>query len=354
MSLFQRITAAFTSRQQGLWAALTSAFFLGMAPVFGRQAIILGMPPLAVAAIRTLLATLLLFGVMALFFRRYIFIYPAGLLGCLLAGWVNGLGSLFYYSALQHIGAGIGQLLYSLYPLFLVLWLALDNQPPSRLTLARMAIAIPAIVLLSQNHAQLNGTQSNSPGFYLGMIEMLIASVLYALHLPINQRVLYDMPAPTVTLYTLISMSAVVVPVFLFSTAVPFTATLTATGAAQTAGTVAGTSFLSTLGRYAPSIVGLTLVTFFSRLTLFVGVKNLGGMQTALLGLSEVLVTVIVAHLWLGERFSWLQWLGAVLLVISLGLVGLEKSQPRKGESGGFLSWLRPVGGSTDSWSSHE
>ena len=58
MSLFQRVTTAFSSRQQGLWAALTSAFFLGMAPVFGRQAIVLGMPPLAVAAVRTLLATL--------------------------------------------------------------------------------------------------------------------------------------------------------------------------------------------------------------------------------------------------------------------------------------------------------
>lgn len=348
MSLFQRVTAMFSSRQQGLWAALTSAFFLGMAPVFGRQAIVLGMPPLAVAAIRTLLATLLLFGVMAIFFRRYVYIYPAGLLGCLLAGWVNGLGSLFYYSALQHIGAGIGQLLYSLYPLFLVLWLALDNQPPTRLTLARIMVAIPAILLLSQNHAQTSGSV-NGASYIIGTIEMLIAAALYALHLPINQRVLYDMPAPTVTLYTLVAMSAVVVPVFLFSAALPFTATLasseTAAGAAP---------LISSLGRYTPAIVGLTLVTFFSRLTLFLGVKHLGGMQTALLGLSEVLVTVIVAHIWLGERFSGLQWLGAVLLVVSLGMVGLEKGQPRKGESGGFLSWLRPAGGSTESWGSHE
>jgi drug/metabolite transporter (DMT)-like permease len=235
------------------------------------------------------------------------------------------------------------------------MWLALDNQPPTRLTLVRMVVALPAIVLLSQNHAQLTSAQSNSPEYFIGVIEMLIASALYALHLPINQRVLYDMPAPTVTLYTLIAMSAVVVPVFLFAAAVPFTAALTTPGTLQTAETVSGASFLlSTLGRYASPMVGLTLVTFFSRLTLFLGVKNLGGMQTALLGLSEVLVTVIVAHVWLGERFSGLQWLGAVLLVVSLGLVGLEKAQPRKGESGGFLSWLRPVGGSTDSWGSHE
>ena len=36
-----------------------------------------------------LLAALLLFAVMALFARRYLFIYPAGLLGCLMAGWIK-------------------------------------------------------------------------------------------------------------------------------------------------------------------------------------------------------------------------------------------------------------------------
>ena len=43
-------------------------------------------------------------------------------------------------------------------------------------------------------------------------------------------------------------------------------------------------------------MLGLTLVTFFSRLTLFLGVKHLGGMQTALLGLGELLVTLICAR----------------------------------------------------------
>src|SRR3990172_8177092 len=84
----------------GVYAALGSAFFLGMAPIFGRQAILLGMAPLTVVAIRTALAALLLSVVIVLFYRSYVFIYPAGLLGCMLAGWINGLGSLFYYSAL--------------------------------------------------------------------------------------------------------------------------------------------------------------------------------------------------------------------------------------------------------------
>jgi len=75
---------------------------------------------------------------------------------------------------------------------------------------------------------------------------MLIAAALYALHLPINQRVLYDVPAPTVTVYTLLAMSLIVVPAYLlFDRSLP--------------------------PENAPwlPVFGLTAVTFFSRLLLF-------------------------------------------------------------------------------------
>ncbi|MCI0519778.1 MAG: DMT family transporter [Chloroflexi bacterium] len=298
-------------RSQGITAALTSAFFLGMAPVFGKQAILAGAAPLAVVALRTTLAAALLLAAMAAFKRQYLFIYPAGLLGCLLAGWINGFGSLFYYSALGRIDASVGHMLYSLYPLFLAVWLSLDKQPPGRLTVFRIILAIPAIFLLTQaGHGRLD---------WIGVLEMLAASALYALHIPINQRVLFDMPAPTVTLYTLIAMSAVVLPVFLFS----------ASGELPQAAALA-------------PILALTLVTFLSRLMLFAGVKQLGGMQTALLGLSELLVAVFLSIAWLGESLTWQQWLGAALLVASLLLVVLEKSPLRRPAAGGWLSWLRP------------
>ena len=80
----------------------------------------MGLSPLGVVALRTLLATILMFLVMLIFQRQFLYIYPAGLIGCLMAGWVNGLGSLFYYSALGRIDAGLGQMLYSLYPFFVV------------------------------------------------------------------------------------------------------------------------------------------------------------------------------------------------------------------------------------------
>jgi drug/metabolite transporter (DMT)-like permease len=296
----------------GINAALFSAFFLGMAPVFGKQAIKYGVSPLGVVASRTLLATLLLFLVMLIFQRKYLYIYPAGLLGCLLAGSINGIGSLFYYSALGKIDAGLGQLLYSLYPFFVAFWMFLDKQKISKMTIFRLIVAIPAVILLIQPGA-------GTPETWLGSGMMLVAAALYALHLPINQKVLYDIPAPTVTLYTLLAMSAIVVPTYLFT------------------------------GEIVPDIqinqawwpiLGLTLVTFFSRLTLFTGVKHLGGLQTALLGLSELLVTLILSIVWLGESLAWTQWIGAGLLFISMLLVAWEKSSPPKKSQGGWLGWL--------------
>jgi drug/metabolite transporter (DMT)-like permease len=309
---------------KGILAALSSAAFLGMAPVFGKQAILLGLPPLGVVAIRTILAALLIFLLIIIFKRQYLFIYPAGLLGCLLAGWINGLGSLFYYSSLGRIGAGEGQLLYSLYPLFVAFWLFLDHQTPSRLTMLRIGLSIPAVIMLVQA-----GGESID---VIGALQMLIGAALYALHLPINQRVLYDMPPITVTFYTLLAMSAVTVPVFFFSDT--------------------GTMFESSAGWGA--ICGLTLVTFLSRLTLFLGVKNIGGMQTAILGLSEILVTMAMAHFWLGERLTTIQWIGAILLITSMALIGLEKKQPKR-SPGGLLSWLSPPSLPSDfPWQPHD
>jgi drug/metabolite transporter (DMT)-like permease len=315
-------------RIRGINAALFSALFLGLAPVFGKQAINMGLSPLGVVAIRTLLATLLMFIVMLIFQRQFLYIYPAGLIGCLLAGWVNGLGSLFYYSALGRLDAGLGQMLYSLYPFFVVFWMYFDRQSISKMTVIRLILVAPAVGLLIQPSVTSTDT-------IIGVLSMLVAAALYALHIPINQRVLADIPAPTVTLYTLVAMSAIVVPTYLFSGDL--------------------SELVQTNGTLWP-VLGLTLVTFLSRLTLFTGVKHLGGLQTALLGLSELIVTVGLSQLWLGESLNLTQWIGAALLSISIFLIAFEKQGTPRARKGGWFSWIStPTGISPqDTWNPHE
>ncbi len=293
-----------------------------MAPVFGKAAIRLGMSSYAVVALRTSFAAGLLFLVIFYYKRPFLYIYPAGLLGCVLAGGINGLGSLFFYGSLTRIDASLGQLLYSLYPLFVVIFLWIDGQPPTRLTLVRILLMLPAIFLLTRADIQQVDL--------VGMLMMLIASALYALHLPVNQRVLYDMPAPTVTLYTLMAMSGVVVPAYFISLL------------------FGQTPIFPALSLAWRPVLGLTLVTFISRLSLFLGVKNLGGVQTALLGLSEMLVTLLFSFIWLGERLSLQQWLGVGILLSSILLVMLDKTPPPRRSRISWLNWLRPPGLSKD------
>lgn len=298
-------------RAKGINAALYSAFFLGLAPIFGKQAINLGLAPLGVVALRTFFATLLILIALLIFNRKYLYIYPAGLLGCLLAGGINGIGSLFYYSSLGRIDAGVGQLLYSLYPLFVGFWMYLDHQPPTKVTFIRLVIAVPAVLLMIQ--------VKDGNIDLVGVIMMIIAAALYALHLPINQRVLYDIPSQTVTFYTLLAMSAVVVPFFF---------------------AFGSLTEIPTGPDIWWPVLALTLVTFLSRITLFTGVKHLGGMQTALLGLSELIITIVLAQIWLREKLNGEQWIGAVLLIISVVLVGWEKTGPPRNKLGGWFSWF--------------
>ena len=297
-------------RIQGINAALISAFFLGLAPVFGKAA--MGpFSPLAVVAFRTGMAALLLLLIMAVFERKFIYIYPTGLLGCVLAGGINGVGSIFYYIGLSKLNASVAQMLYALYPFFVAFWLRLDHQPVSYLTILRIVIASISAFLLSWA-----GTGTID---LLGVTFMLIAAAFYGFHIPINQRVLYDVPAPTVTLYTLISMSVVVITVYLI------------------------------FDRHLPTnsapwwpVLALTAVTFASRLSLFTGVKHIGGMQTALLGFGELVVAVFFSHLILGESLTFIQWIGMIGVGISLLLGWFEKPPPPPSHPHGILSFLQP------------
>lgn len=307
-------------RSFGIKAALVSAVFLGFAPVFGKQAILFGFSSFAVVAFRTSLASALLMLSMLVLNRKSFYIYPAGLLGCLMAGGVNGVGSILYYAALARLDASIGHLLYSFYPIFVALWMVLDRQPVKPVTAFRLLFTLPAIYLL---------VAAGTKQVDLAGASMMIGSAcLYALHLIINQRVLYDMPPATVTLYTLLSMTAVVVPVYLI-----FDRSLPAVLPVQA----------SLFSLWWP-ILGMGVATFLSRLTLFMGVKHLGGMQTALLGLGELLVTIGLAYIWLHESLTSFQWVGAFLLGLDLMMIGVDKFAPERKRSTGILAFLNPPG----------
>ncbi len=286
--------SAQTIRRNGIRAALLSALALGTTPILGKMAYASGMDPYSLTAIRTLIAAGLLW---ILYLstkqnRKFIYIYPAGLLISAAAGALNGASSLLYYNGLTVIDAGVGQMLYSLYPLFVVMIRRLDGQRVSNWTKVRLALALLAVMLLI--------TPRGGNIDWVGAALMLGAGLMYAMHLAVSQRVLYEMPAPTVALYVLTSMTAVVWVAYLLH----------------------GPETIPAAG--LPPTLILASVTVLSRLLMFLGVKQLGSIQTALLGVTEILVTVVLSIFVLGEQLVGRQWIGAVILVTSLLLIIFE------------------------------
>ncbi len=290
----------------GLVAALMTPVFMGLAPIFGKLAIMSGMDPYTLAAVRTLAAAGLLWIVYALFFRRYIYIFPAGLLGTFFVGLVNGLGSLLYYNGLLLIeNASLAQLLNMLYVVFVMLLTRVYGWHISRLSVMRAILAMFAVYLLTAFDESASGTVH-----WLGVGLMIGSAFLYAYHVVLSQRTMYEMPAPTMALYALTWMA------------------LTVLVARLAFGGFGLTGWVPALPEGWWFVTGLTLVTAMSRVTLFAGIRNLGAIQTILLNVIELGVTLLAAFIWLGEVLMPMQWVGVVIL-LTTALLSRWDSQVR-------------------------
>ncbi len=289
--------------QQGVFWALLSPAFLGLIPILAKLAYSAGVNVLTVVASRTLIAALFMWLSILLFARHYIVSSRPAILSSLLAGSINGIGSLFFYGSLIRIDASLGQLINITYLIFVTILLRLAGHVISWLTLLRTLLAISAIYLLTFGGLG----RPDWPGIAM----MLFAAFTFAIQLVLSQRIMVDIPAPTMTLYAVTAMAAVVTAAWLLFP----------------------TNLAVVSGDGWNAILLMGIATALSRLALFLGVKALGSIQTALLGILEVVVTIVLAATLLHEQLTAAQWVGAIILIFSVLLVRFERNMPR------FIDW---------------
>jgi drug/metabolite transporter (DMT)-like permease len=82
------------------------------------------------------------------------------------------------------------------------------------------------------------------------------------------------------------------------------------------------------LGQWPLADVDSRTVTLYglTRLLVFAGLRRLGGVQTSLLGVAELLVAVAAAFVVLGDSFTLQQWLGSGVFVVSVLLIARDTS----------------------------
>ena len=284
------------SREQrwGILCTGMASFFLGWAPILGKLALRSGVTPFTLVAFRTLVAALLIWLLFLILWRREIVISWHALIGCISVGAVNGFGSLLYYTSLSRLDASRASLLNTLYPLWVVLFLFAAGQPLTRLTLARLALSLLGMVLLTR-------VGPGEPD-WLGLALMLASAATYGWHLVLGQWVLADVPSRTATLYVLTTMACIV-------------------GLARV---LQGRPVEPLSAAAWLPILALGLTTTLSRLAMFSALQRVGGVETSLVGLLELLVSLVLAFLLLGERLTLVQWAGAGLLVVSLILIARD------------------------------
>ena len=292
--------------QRGIAAAILTPVFLGMAPVLGKMALKSGADPFTVAAVRTALVAILLWTIYLIFWRRFIFIYPAGLIACFAIGFTNGIGSLFYYSGLDRLDASVAQLLNATYVIFVVLLTRIAGTRIRARTVLRVLVALFGVFLITGG---LTGDAT-----WLGVGLMLGNALLFAGTVVMSQRILFEMPPPTVTLYVMTAMATVVV-----------IARGVASPTEITVSTDAGWA-----------IIALAITTALSRISLFTGIKGVGSLQAALTAIGEGAVAASLAFLLLDESLNTIQWLGVGALVASLFIPG-QRSDDETTPVGGSL-----------------
>ncbi len=272
----------------GVYSGLLASFFLGWAPVLAKFAYRANVDPITLASLRTLVAAVFLWCVYLLFWRRRILIGWRSLLSCLLVGAINGVGSLFYYTALARLDASRAAMLGAIYPVWVVLFLSASGQRTKTGTLAQLVASLAGAILVTSPWHESN------PADYLGVMLMLASAAVNGWYMVMGQWVLAEVPSRSGTLYIITGMALTVSVARLFDTTpMPVQIPL--------------------LGVYA--ILALGLTTALSRMAMFFSLEKLGGAETAILNLVELAVSLALAFLFLGDRLEWYQWLGAMLLL---------------------------------------
>jgi len=278
------VNRAAGAEARGLALIVVSTLAYGVLPILGKAAYAAGVDPLPLLAWRYLIAALLI----ALVLRG-----PRTPLRERLRLW--GIGSVFvfnsiaYFRALQTVPASVVALLLYTYPVIVALLAALAGL--ERLSARGLLAAAAAFAGCALTAV---GASPGAPVSASGIAWALAAALVYASYIVLSGRFGRGVPARVLALH-LAQAAAVVCTAF----------ALAGPGMA-----------LPPSPRAWVTVAAIGIVpTVIASITFLAGMAMVGPTRASVLASLEVIVTLGLAFLLLGERLTAWQWAGALLIL---------------------------------------
>ena len=224
---------------------------------------------------------------------------------------VAALGFIGYYAAsfldfigLKYVGAGIGRLILYLYPtLVLLISFLFLHRHPTRRQLAALLITYAGVALILSSQAH-GGTEGRL--FLLGALFVFASSLFYATYLVAGGELVKRIGSMRFTAY---SMAVATLPaVVQFFALEPMSAL----------------DLPDKVWLYA-----ILLATFTTVLPLFIqaeALKRIGAAEFALIGALGPVSVAVTSALGLDERFTLIQAVGGVLVILGVLLVSVKRN----------------------------
>lgn len=265
----------------------TSAFGFGLMPILALYAYSGGVNVPTLLFLRFGIAALCLFS--WLLTRRTLLSIPRREMGYLfvLGAVLYTLQSTFYFSAIRYIPASLAALILYLYPVIVALLAVLVEKEPFSLKMVAPSLLslIGIAVVLGTPLEQVD---------WFGVLLAFGAAVVYSVYIILGRRVVAQIPA--------IVTSA-------------FIAAFAAMSFLTFGGITGSLDFDLSLQSWAVVLGVVLFSTILAMATFFAGMDIIGSTRASILSTIEPVITIGFSALLLQEKLSWVQGVGALLVL---------------------------------------
>jgi drug/metabolite transporter, DME family len=277
----------------GAIQVVASAVGYGLLGIFGKRAYEAGMKPGELLALRFLLASTALWGYMLIARRSLLRISVRQLMACAALGAFGyAVFSTLYFRALEGLSASLTVLLLYTNPVIVTLGARLFfKEQVTRAQWLALPVVLTGLVMLLWGGLSIG--RAGAIAFALG------SAIIYAVYILATSRLLVSVNPLAAGLYI---MTAATVALVLWTPS-----------ALQRADELSAAAW--------GSIIGLALISTVAPMLLFLlGLEKLTNTEASLLSAVEPVTATIAAALLLGERLTWAQMIGGLLVLFALAI----------------------------------